>query len=259
MGVPGADDIMLNYQSTSFHDALYCARCWACGPRRSSRRGWSGRVLIDATRPHPAARAAEPLPRAAAGLSRCPTTPPTDARRRRVDGPVLAPADPGAHRARPDRRVARHRAAARFPAWPTRRRATPCTSRSTRRGWSPTWRSSDVPVLSVASAGADRQNYLLRPDLGRRLAAGRRGHAGAVRTPRATTWRSSSPTACRRAPCRPTRRRCLAQRAAGAARRRAGGSRRSSSRARPRRDRRRDRRALARRLRGRADRRAARA
>ena len=23
MGVPGGDDIMLNYQSTSFHDALY--------------------------------------------------------------------------------------------------------------------------------------------------------------------------------------------------------------------------------------------
>ena len=30
MGVPGADDIMLNYQSTSFHDALYLrAACWA--------------------------------------------------------------------------------------------------------------------------------------------------------------------------------------------------------------------------------------
>jgi len=26
MGVPGADDIMLNYQSTSFHDALYLRR-----------------------------------------------------------------------------------------------------------------------------------------------------------------------------------------------------------------------------------------
>ena len=26
MGVPGADDVMLNYQSTSFHDALYFAR-----------------------------------------------------------------------------------------------------------------------------------------------------------------------------------------------------------------------------------------
>jgi ethanolamine ammonia-lyase large subunit len=26
MGIPGADDIMLNYQSTSFHDALYLRR-----------------------------------------------------------------------------------------------------------------------------------------------------------------------------------------------------------------------------------------
>jgi ethanolamine ammonia-lyase large subunit len=26
MGVPGADDVMLNYQSTSFHDALYLRR-----------------------------------------------------------------------------------------------------------------------------------------------------------------------------------------------------------------------------------------
>ena len=26
IGVPGADDIMLNYQSTSFHDALYARR-----------------------------------------------------------------------------------------------------------------------------------------------------------------------------------------------------------------------------------------
>jgi ethanolamine ammonia-lyase large subunit len=28
IGVPGADDIMLNYQSTSFHDALTPAVCW---------------------------------------------------------------------------------------------------------------------------------------------------------------------------------------------------------------------------------------
>jgi ethanolamine ammonia-lyase large subunit len=26
MGVPGSDDVMLNYQSTSFHDALYARR-----------------------------------------------------------------------------------------------------------------------------------------------------------------------------------------------------------------------------------------
>jgi ethanolamine ammonia-lyase large subunit len=26
MGIPGSDDIMLNYQTTSFHDALYVRR-----------------------------------------------------------------------------------------------------------------------------------------------------------------------------------------------------------------------------------------
>jgi ethanolamine ammonia-lyase large subunit len=31
MGVPGADDIMLNYQSTSFHDALYVRRALGLG------------------------------------------------------------------------------------------------------------------------------------------------------------------------------------------------------------------------------------
>jgi ethanolamine ammonia-lyase large subunit len=32
MGVPGADDIMLNYQSTSFHDALYLRRTLGLRP-----------------------------------------------------------------------------------------------------------------------------------------------------------------------------------------------------------------------------------
>jgi ethanolamine ammonia-lyase large subunit len=32
MGVPGADDIMLNYQSTSFHDALYLRRVLGLRP-----------------------------------------------------------------------------------------------------------------------------------------------------------------------------------------------------------------------------------
>jgi ethanolamine ammonia-lyase large subunit len=31
MGVPGADDVMLNYQSTSFHDALYIRRVLGLG------------------------------------------------------------------------------------------------------------------------------------------------------------------------------------------------------------------------------------
>ena len=32
MGVPGADDIMLNYQTTSFHDALYVRRLLGLRP-----------------------------------------------------------------------------------------------------------------------------------------------------------------------------------------------------------------------------------
>jgi ethanolamine ammonia-lyase large subunit len=32
MGVPGADDIMLNYQSTSFHDALYLRQAFGLRP-----------------------------------------------------------------------------------------------------------------------------------------------------------------------------------------------------------------------------------
>jgi ethanolamine ammonia-lyase large subunit len=45
IGVPGADDIMLNYQSTSFHDALYLRQ--VLGRRRapSSRPGWSAWAL----------------------------------------------------------------------------------------------------------------------------------------------------------------------------------------------------------------------
>jgi ethanolamine ammonia-lyase large subunit len=32
MGVPGADDVMLHYQSTSFHDALYLRRAMGLRP-----------------------------------------------------------------------------------------------------------------------------------------------------------------------------------------------------------------------------------
>ena len=32
MGIPGSDDIMLNYQSTSFHDALYVRRVLGLKP-----------------------------------------------------------------------------------------------------------------------------------------------------------------------------------------------------------------------------------
>ncbi len=39
MGVPGADDIMLGYQSTSFHDSHYLRQALDCDPRPNSRPG----------------------------------------------------------------------------------------------------------------------------------------------------------------------------------------------------------------------------
>ena len=40
MGVPCSDDVMLNYQSTSFHDALAVRRLFGLRPAPSLRRGW---------------------------------------------------------------------------------------------------------------------------------------------------------------------------------------------------------------------------
>ncbi len=48
MGVPGSDDVMLNYQSTSFHDALYIRRVLAKRPAPEFE-AWLERVgLVDA-------------------------------------------------------------------------------------------------------------------------------------------------------------------------------------------------------------------
>jgi ethanolamine ammonia-lyase large subunit len=45
MGVPGADDIMLNYQSTSFHDALYLRQAFGLRPAPEFER-WLLRMKV---------------------------------------------------------------------------------------------------------------------------------------------------------------------------------------------------------------------
>ena len=45
MGVPGADDVMLNYQSTSFHDALYLRQAFGLRPAPEFE-DWLGRMGI---------------------------------------------------------------------------------------------------------------------------------------------------------------------------------------------------------------------
>jgi ethanolamine ammonia-lyase large subunit len=45
MGIPGADDIMLNYQSTSFHDALYVRKVLGLRPAPEFEQ-WLGEMGI---------------------------------------------------------------------------------------------------------------------------------------------------------------------------------------------------------------------
>jgi len=48
MGVPGSDDVMLNYQSTSFHDALYVRKVLGKRPAPEFE-SWLERIgLVDA-------------------------------------------------------------------------------------------------------------------------------------------------------------------------------------------------------------------
>ncbi len=61
MGVPGADDVMLNYQSTSFHDALYARRVLGLRPAPEFER-WLQAMLI--TQPGAPDRLADGVPQA---------------------------------------------------------------------------------------------------------------------------------------------------------------------------------------------------
>jgi ethanolamine ammonia-lyase large subunit len=48
MGVPGSDDIMLGYQSTSFHDALYIRRVLGKKPAPEFEAWLEKMQLVDA-------------------------------------------------------------------------------------------------------------------------------------------------------------------------------------------------------------------
>jgi ethanolamine ammonia-lyase large subunit len=48
MGVPGADDVMLNYQSTSFHDALFLRQTLGLRHAPEFERWLQSMQLIDA-------------------------------------------------------------------------------------------------------------------------------------------------------------------------------------------------------------------
>jgi ethanolamine ammonia-lyase large subunit len=48
MGIPGSDDIMLNYQSTSFHDALYLRKVLGLKPAPEFEQWLIKQGIVDA-------------------------------------------------------------------------------------------------------------------------------------------------------------------------------------------------------------------
>ena len=132
MGVPGADDVMLNYQSTCFTTRSICADVWPAA--RARIRSVAGG--------NPA------LPKLAGGGPMA------------IDLTALTPARVGLRRAGhslPDRPSCSASNST------TRAPATLSTKPSTRRRWA-------LPHMLVCSRAHDRVTYLRRPDLGRRLA-----------------------------------------------------------------------------------------
>ena len=114
MGVPGADDVMLNYQSSSFHDALYLRRCPGKRPAPEFE-AWLERVGL----PMATAIRSTGSVRAAAGADAPGLALIGELRLTASDRILLAdfaPRDPGPHRARPYRRGADDRGPPRFPA-----------------------------------------------------------------------------------------------------------------------------------------------
>jgi ethanolamine ammonia-lyase large subunit len=148
MGVPGADDVMLNYQSTSFHDALYARRTLGLRPAPEFE-AWLARMGID-----PAAGAA---PTATALISN------EGWRQLRQHSPARIDLGRTGDSVPTPQQLdfqAAH-ALARDAVQSVLDVATLEAELS----------AQGFDVLALHSAAADRETYLRRPDLGRRLSA----------------------------------------------------------------------------------------
>jgi ethanolamine ammonia-lyase large subunit len=218
MGVPGSDDVMLNYQSTSFHDALYARRVLGLRPAPEFE-AWLERMQVMAPgAPGQLLRHAAGVPPAFAGALAAPGVREVDAGSSRLGAPPIAAAAPARSPADPaygPAPSAAHDTAT--PSviaqpWQGLRRYTPARIGLGRAGTAlPTapqlefqqahalardavHRALDVaalcgelealglPVLPLHSAAGSRTVYLQRPDLGRRLDEASAARLDAVRS-----------------------------------------------------------------------------
>ncbi len=198
MGVPGADDIMLNYQSTSFHDALYLREVLGLAPAPEFE-AWLEAIGLSHGEGGSRSRR---RPRSAPSVCRA------------GGRPWLTPGAPelvDRLRALTQARVALGRAGQGLP---TRALLDFQLDHARARDAVHTALESDgfadavgLPVVEVRSRAATRGDYLRRPDLGRlldaddaRQIAGRRRHAGDRRGGRVVRHRGPCATPRRSSP-----------------------------------------------------------
>ena len=138
MGVPGADDIMLNYQSTSFHDSHYLRQLLGLRPAPEFEAWLEEMRIADADN-----RLLPIGPQASADRTASQTAM-RSVRRRMMESSDslttdawqrLRECDAGAHRAGPRRRQPADARVARRSKRPMPPRATRCTTRSTPSSW----------------------------------------------------------------------------------------------------------------------------
>jgi hypothetical protein len=156
MSLPVGDDIMLNYQSTSFHDIPSVRGSWASAPRPSSTRGARPRAGPPGRRRSDAA--ADRLPPVVAPPARVYVAPgrAADARRGRAHTTALLGIGHVGTRYATDV-VLQFQAELAV--------AHEAVAAELTDGW-----AKDHGFLPLQTRVADHREYLLRPDLGRRLA-----------------------------------------------------------------------------------------
>ena len=184
MGVPGADDVMLNYQSTSFHDALYVRELFGL-KRAPEFEAWLQRMRVTGEDARlRAARAVHPLIASAAKAELTCASPGRDpwAKLARWTPARIALGRTGA--SLPTREVlafalahARARDAVHAPFDPAALRVAVA--------------GLGIETIEVTSDAIDRALYLRRPDCGRRLSRASRERAERPQA-RQLIWRWSS-------------------------------------------------------------------
>jgi ethanolamine ammonia-lyase small subunit len=172
MGVPGADDIMLNYQSTSFHDALYLRQLLHLKPAPEFENWLIGKgIFADGTTLKPATNHHSLL-----ALIE-PESGPCDAVAELTRKSEIAPPDPWQALSKfTAARIGLGRAGGSLPTRPLLE-----FQLAHARACDAVWRDLDMPdlartiaalgldILQLHSAARDRAPFIARPDLGRVL------------------------------------------------------------------------------------------